>query len=430
MKQQFIITLLIFNSVYGFSQNPIPASPQEKRILFLNGTLHSGNGTVINSSALAFANGKLNLVADATLIRINRTEYDTVIDISGSHIYPGLIAINTTIGINEIEAVRATNDFAETGSLNPSVRSIVAYNTDSRVIPTVRSNGVLIAQVVPQGGLISGMSSVVQLDAWNFEDAVYKNDIGLHLNWPSMRTSRSRDAEADEKNKIRAEKSLAEIRKLFADAKAYSENPPLESKNIHLESMRGLFDGSKKLFVHCDYVKEIIAAVGFCAEYKIQMVLVGGNDAWMVTDLLRRDSIPVVISQTHRVPSRDDEDVDLPYKLPTLLKNAGVEFAISVPKFWQVRNLCFQAGTSASFGLTREEALSSITSSAAKILGVDQTLGTLEVGKDATFIISKGDLLDMRTSDVDRAFIQGRAIDLDNMQKQLDRKFRGKYGLK
>jgi imidazolonepropionase-like amidohydrolase len=395
----------------------------------MNGTAHIGDGTKIENSAIGFEKGKLTLVADATLIRIDPAGYDTIINIAGKHIYPGLVALNTSLGLSEIQAVRATNDNAETGRLNPSSRSLVAYNTDSKVTPTVRSNGVLLVQVVPSGGLISGQSSVFELDGWNYEDAVYKSDIGIHLNWPSMRTFRSRDAESTEKQKARSEKELNEISKLFSDAAAYAKVKIPAEKNIHLESMRGLFDGSKRLFVHCDYVKEIIAAAGLCKAHGISMVLVGGSDANMVTGLLKQQQIPVVLVQTHRLPSRSDEDIDQPFKLPALLKNAGIDFAIAVPGFWQVRNLPFQAGTAAGFGLTKEDALTAIALSPAKILGIDKTAGSLEMNKDATFIISSGDLLDMKTSVVEVAFINGRQLDLDNIQSQLNRKYRKKYGL-
>jgi imidazolonepropionase-like amidohydrolase len=395
--------------------------------LFTGGIAHIGNGQVIENSAIGFEKGKLILVADATTIRISSQDYDTIINIQDKHIYPGIIALNTTIGLSEIEAVRSTNDFAETGSLNPSSRSIIAYNTDSKIIPTVRSNGVLIAEVAPQGGVVSGQSSVVKLDGWNYEDAAYKTDVGIHLNWPSMRVLKKSKAEQEEKQIEQSKKELNKIVMLFADARAYALNSSIQNKNIHLESMKGLFNGSKKLFVHCNYVKEIIASVNFCKEYGIKMVLVGGKDAWMVAGLLKENNIPVIIEQTHRLPSNEDEAVDLPYQLPFLLKSAGIEIAICNTGFWQVRNLTFQAGTAAEYGLTKEEALTAITLTPARILGIDSTLGSLEPGKDATFVISDGDLLDMRSSTVQAAFIDGRRLDLDNIQTQLYRKFSARY---
>ncbi len=424
-----IILLLCFATRLTRAQNPVPAQQQQQRILLLNGILHTGNGQTITNSAIGFENGKLKLVADATRIRIDRTAYDTIIDINGKHVYPGLIAMNTVLGLNEIEAVRATIDHTETGALNPSVRSLIAYNTDSKVIPTVRSNGVLLAQVVPGGGIVSGQSSVVELDAWNYEDAAYKSDVGVHINWPILRTTRSRDPEAEEKQKKKSAESLAQLQTLFEDARTYAAKSDHPEKNIHLESMRGLFNGSKKLFVHCNYVKDIISAAGICKQYGMQMVLVGGSDALLVSSLLKDQKIPVVVNQTHRLPSREDEDYDLPYKFPALLKEQGIEFAISVPGFWQVRNLAFHAGSAAGHGLKYEDAVQAVTLSPARILGMDAFTGSVESGKDATLIITSGDILDMKSATVEQAYIRGKLINLDNVQKQLNRKFREKYQL-
>ncbi len=427
MKIHIITLLLSCLAITAQAQNPIPAQAMTKRILLIGGTAHTGNGEVIANSAIGFEKGKLTLVADATTIRIDRSAYDSIINIEGKHVYPGLIGMNNIIGLSEIESVRATHDYAETGSYNPSVRSIIAYNTDSRITPTIRSNGVLLAQITPRGGVVSGQSSVVELDAWNYEDAAYKTDDGIHLNWPSMRVTRSRRSDPDDKQKERTQKTLEEIRKLFSDAQSYANNinSPV---NQHLEAMKGLFDGSKKLYVHCNYVKEIIASAGMCREFGIKMVLVGGTDLHLVTDLLKQQNIPVVLMETHRLPSREDEDIDLPFRLPSILEKAGIPYAIGVKDFWQVRNLPFQAGQAAGHGLTKEQALRSVTLSPAKILGIDSTVGSLETGKDATLLITSGDLLDMKTSVVEQAFIRGKQIDLDNVQKQLNEKYNKKYG--
>jgi hypothetical protein len=224
--------------------------------------------------------------------------------------------MDTNIGINEIEAVRATNDVNETGLLNPSARAIIAYNTDSKVTPTVRSNGILLAQVVPGGGLVSGQSSVVQLDAWNYEDAAYKMDEGVHVRWPSMQMPKSKKEDADEKQQQKTDRDLEQIRQLFTDAKAYAATETHAVKNTNLESIKGLFNGSQKLYIHCNLAKEIIAAAGFCNELGLKMVLVGGIDALIVKDLLKSQNIPVVLNETHRLPSRDDEAVDQPYTRP------------------------------------------------------------------------------------------------------------------
>ena len=429
---RFYILSVVFLQLMSMTcaaQNPAPSVPQTKSILLTGGTAHLGNGKTIENAAIGFKDGKLTLVADATLIKLQAGAFDTIINVTGKHIYPSFIAMNTTIGINEIELVRSTHDYAETGNMNPSARSIIAYNTDSKVIPTVRSNGVLLAQVVPQGGLISGSSSVVELDAWNWEDAAYKTDEGIHLNYPSLRFYSNPDSKKEDEQKERKTKAMTEMVNFFKDAKAYSAQTNVEEKNLHFESMKGLFDGTKKLYVHCDDVKEIISAVNFCRDFKIKMVLVDGYDAWRVATLLKENNVAVVLPRTHSLPQRDEDDVELPYKMAGILKNAGVDFCLSMGGYWQVRNLGFAAGTAAAYGLSKDAALQAVSLDAAKILGIDKTVGSLEEGKDATLFISSGDALDMLGNNVELAFIRGKQINLDNVQKQLYHKYMTKYKL-
>jgi len=426
-----IITLIssVAFATFSFAQNPAPANKQTESILVMNGTAHLGNGQVIQNSVLGFENGKLTLVGDVATAPVDKSKYKKVIDASGKHIYPGFIASNTSIGLTEIDAARATRDNYEVGDLNPNVRSIIAYNTDSKLTPTIRTNGILLAQIVPAGGTITGESSVVELDGWNWEDAAYKTDEGIHLNWPRMYINKYPGADPEDKQREAMNKTLYNVEQLFKEAKAYSLSTPSE-RNLKLEAMKGLFDGSKKLYVHCDYVKEIVAAINFSNRYKLKMVLVGGDDSWRVADMLKENNIPVILGRVHSLPPREDDDVDLPYKLPYLLKQAGVTYAMSVDGSWQVRNLPFMVGTSVEYGVSKEDALASITSIPAKILGIDAAAGTLEVGKDATFFISTGDALDVKTNNVEAAFIRGKEINLDNVQKQLYSKYKTKYGLK
>lgn len=427
MKKFFTIICLAV-SVKSFSQNPAPAAPEKDAILIMNGTAHIGNGQVIQNSVIGIKDGKLIVVGDATRIKINKGEYPVIVDAFGKHVYPGFIDCNSTLGLTEIDLVRSTRDFNEVGELNPNVRSIIAYNTDSKITPTVRSNGVLLAQIVPDGRIITGQSSVVELDAWNWEDAAYKTDDGIHINWPRMYIVLNAEEKEDaQRQKIQT--NLNAIEQLLSEAKAYSMTKNPIEKNIRFESMKGLFDGSKKLYVHCDYVKEIVSSVNMIKQFGVKMVLVGGSDSYMVTDLLKSANVAVILGRTHSLPAREDDDVDLPYKLPYILKQAGITYAISVDGSWQVRNLMFNAGTSSGYGLTKEEALTSITESPAKILGIDDRAGTLETGKDATLFISDGDALDMRTNNVKHAFIRGKEINLDNVQKQLYNKYMSKYKL-
>jgi len=431
-KILFSIWGLLLGTILAYGQaNISPAPAQSKPIVITNATIHVGNGQVIGNGYIAFDKGKITAIGEGTAPNTGGAE---VIDATGKQLYPGFICPITTLGLVEIEeGARGTVDDYEIGALNPHVRSIIAYNTDSKVIPTVRSNGILLAQPTPSGDLISGQSSVVQLDAWNWEDAAYKTDIGIHMDWPVIRPpSRRRPAAGGTPEESPAErtlKALDAIYSLFNQAKAYSETKPAVI-NLRFEAMKGLFDGSKKLFVNANGAKEIIQAVTFAKKMVISEVIVGGAESYLVTNLLKDNNVPVILRETQTLPDKEDDDVYLPYKLPKILQDAGVTYGLTGIGFWRQRNLPFEAGQACGFGLTKEQAISMITMNNAKILGIDKTTGTLEVGKDANLFISKGDALDMITLDVETAFIQGRNINLDNLHKQLYRKFSAKYGLK
>jgi imidazolonepropionase-like amidohydrolase len=413
------------------------ASYAQKSLLIRNATAHIGNDSVIQRSAIGIRGGKIVEVLDLSKNQ-QPGNYEMEIDAAEKHVYPGIIAPNSTLGLTEIEAVRATNDFRETGTTLPNVRSLIAYNTDSKIIPTVRANGILLAQITPRGGLVSGTSSIVMLDGWNWEDAAYKIDDGIHINWPQMQSRRYTDDDNTtlgpyEKNKEYVKQTEA-LRKLFADAKAYSESPENTESNLRFEAMKGLFSGTQTLFIHSNYVKEITEAVNFAKQNKITKVaIVGGKESWMITDLLKENNVAVMISRVHDLPDRTEDDVDQPYKLPSLLQKAGILFCLNNEGDMEAmgaRNLPFLAGTAAAYGLTKEQALRSITLNTAKILGIDKTAGSLEAGKDATLFISTGDALDMKSNNVEQAFVKGKSIDLNNDQKMLYEKYRTKYGIK
>ena len=425
MKFKLFI-ILLFVSVTTWAQVPAPTPKQIKPVLLTGATLHVGNGSVIEKAVVAFANGKISYAGPATSAPAV-TGFD-VIDVIGQHIYPGLIQPNTQLGLSDIASVRATRDDQEVGVLNPNVRALVAYNTDSDILPTIRANGVLLVQATPVGGTISGSSSVMQLDAWNWEDAVVKADDGLHLNWPAI----PRPLLADAPNLVEAVNNrnniLQELQQLFTDAAAYSAEVN-NQQNLKLAALKKLFTGDQKLYLHANEAKEIIEGIRFAKKNKVkEVVLVGGYDSWKITDFLREHNVPVILSGIHALPSRTVDDVDLPYKLPFLLQQAGILFSLHYEgALHGHRNLPFIAGTAVAYGLTKEQALAAVSGNTAKILGIQQQTGTVEVGKDATLVISAGDLLDMRTNNVTSAYIQGRKINLTDKQKVLYQKFKEKY---
>jgi imidazolonepropionase-like amidohydrolase len=421
MKALITLSILI---TFAFAQ---------ESVLYMNATAHIGNGKVIDNSAIGVNNGKIDLVANALLIRVDSSKYDTVIYLQGKHIYPGLIAPNSTLGLVEIDAVRATRDAVEVGKMKPHVRSVIAYNTDSDVVKTVRSNGVLVAQVTPRGGRITGTSSIIGLDGYNWEDAALKMDNGIHVNWPHQykRSFWSTDGKLVENEKYDEQKQ--ELIDFLSAAKAYAEIKKPEELDIRYEACKGLFDGSKKLFIDVDYIKEIQDVIAFKKEFEFDaLTLVGGYDSWMIADLLKINNISVMLTRTHSLPQRPEDDVDLPYKLPFLLKKAGVKFCLQNAGDMEAmnsRNLPFLAGTAVSYGLTKEEALSAVTLSAAEILGVANKIGSLEEGKLATLFVSEGDALDMVGNQVSIAMINGVFVDLSNHQKELYEKYMKRYSL-
>jgi len=402
-----------------------PAPIQRKSILLKNATIHNGKGEVIENGAIGFSNGIINFVGGLNNLPSD-VVYDSIGDVTGKHIYPGLVACNTIIGLSEIEAIRAANDFSETGNLNPGSRALIAYNTDSKVTPTLTVNGVLTAQIVPQGGLISGTSSVVSLDAWNWEDAVIAADNALHINWPSTRIFRDESAGTPEVQRERYLRNYTMLDAFFKDAQAYAIDKNA-IQNLHLDAAKDLFGGKKKLFVHARYIKDLLAAMNYFEELGISITFVGADDCWMIADQLAKKKIPVILIKTHDLPEREDEDINQAFKTPAILKKAGVDFAISVDGFWQVRTLSYNAGSTVSYGLTKEQALSSITYDAAKIIGVEKITGSLEKGKQATLLVCEGDLLDMKESKINSAFLMGRKLSQTNYQDLLYLKYKRKY---
>ena len=434
MNKKIYILLLVFSLSIATKAQLTPALKQSKSVLILNATAHLGNGTIIENSAIGFVDGKINLVADARVIRLASGAYDITIEASGKHVYPGFIAPNSTLGLVEIDAIKSSDDEDEIGTMNPNVRSIIAYTADSKVIETVRPNGILMAQITPRGGIISGSSSIVQLDAWNWKDALIKENDGMHMNFPATfkRSGSWFEPGSIEPNKDYA-KQILELSTFLSNAKAYLGDSSKE-RNLVLEATKGLFDGSQTLFINANEEKQIVDAVQFAKENGIKkMVIVGGYEAYKTAELLQKNNIGVLLKRVHDMPENEDDDVDLPFKSAKLLTDKGVLVGLEnsgAMERMNTRNLPFLAGTCAAYGLDKEQALQLITSNTAKILGIDAQCGTLEQGKDATLFISEGDALDMRTNKLTSAFIQGRMISLETHQTRMNEKYKTKYNQK
>lgn len=407
-----------------------PAPEQTGVYTIMNATAHIGNGDVIENSVIVIENGKISAIADATTVRMDIK--GEKIDAYGMHVYPGIIAMNTTLGLVEVDAVNASDDEREIGTYNPHIRSIIAYNAESRVVESMRPNGVLIAQVVPRGGRISGKSSVVQLDAWNWEDAAIRTDDGIHINWPSSfrRSGSWRNPGPIEPSKDYAEQ-VAELTDFLNSAKAYSATPNPVGLNLKYAALKDAINGDDNIYFHVDGEKGIRDVLTFVKENSIKKpVVVGGREGDKVAAELVAMNVPVLASRVHDLPAREDEDYDMPYKFPKLLADKGVMVALensgSMERH-QARNFPFYAGTVAGYGMDMEKALMMITLTPAKILGIDKDYGSLEQGKSATLFISRGNALDMRGNQLTRAFIDGRDISLNSHQTELYERYMNKY---
>lgn len=430
-----IFHILIATSAFltaGAQETVYPAKPHQGVLFIRNGIIHVGNGTVIDNGTIRIENNKITAVGKD----IAPTSGSNVIDAAGKHVYPGLILAQTDLGLKEIPTVRASNDASELGEYNPSVRSIVAYNTDSKLINPLRQVGILLAHVAPEGGSISGSSSVVQLDAWNWEDAAYKTDNGFHYNMPDLinrpqgRRFFMTAAEAPSDPMKSGLEEIERFKAFLKEAKAYHVTADKSSVNLKFEALKGLFSKSQKLFIHGDVVRQLLMAIDIKQELDIDVVIVGGSESYHIADLLKKNNIPVILNQLMDLPTLADDLIDQPYRTPAILQKAGVLFAINDNDVnTRYRNLPYNAGTAAAYGLTKEEALATITLNAAKILGIDDRTGSIEAGKDANIVISTGDILDMRTNNITHAFIQGRSIELNDKQKQLYERYKYKYNL-
>ena len=428
-----ILIIILFSFTIN-ANDQIPAPPQKNPILLENGMIHTISNGVIKGSIL-FDKGKIIRISDY----ISPPNNAEVINLDGKHVYPGFISAVSRIGLVEINAVDVTNDHSERGDFNPNVRANVSYNPDSHIIPTTRSNVVLIANVTPSSGVVSGQSTIMMMDGWTWEDATFSHPTGLHINWPQMgvRSGGGRWMRMSPARQIeRRNKALKELDDMIKDGRAYAKLRQTKTrtakdyhdKDLRWESMIPYVEGKLPIFIHANEVRQIEAAVNWSNRHELKIIIVGGKDAWRNTEILQENKIPVIYEVVTALPSRRFEDYDQAYKSPLMLYQAGVKFCISSSRSdaYRVRNLPNQAAMAAAYGLPKDVALRSITLSAAEILGIESQVGSLEAGKDATLFISNGDPLEIRTN-VLQAYIQGRKIDMGDKHKSLYNKYQQKY---
>jgi len=430
-------TLLLVIGVLGmtmpvFASDPIPAPKQKKPIALVGGTIHTVSGAVIESGIILFDNGKITGVGTSVTMPPDVEK----IDVAGKQIYPGIIDACTDMGLTEIGSVRGTLDRTETGSINPNVRAEVAVNPESELVPVARSNGVTIAVSAPSGGIISGTSAALMMDGWTADQMVLQTPLGLVMNWPSLvyvpNQYFRRSKEEWEKQRDQA---LDNLHEAFVEARAYlvakqsesQKGVPYHDFDARWEAMIPVLEGKMPVWVNADELCQIQAAIAWAEQEKVKLVIVGGRDAWRVADQLKAKDIPVILMSMFDAPMRRWEPYDVVFAGPRMLHEKGVRFCIAGDgDASNARNVQYNAAIASAYGLPKEEALRSVTLSAAEILGIADRVGSLDVGKDATLLIANGDPLSQETV-VEQVYIQGRKIDMRDKHKQLYAKYKEKY---
>lgn len=410
----YSIRLLTFSALaclvgVSAASDQIPGAMPKGPVAIVGATIHPISGPAIKHGVLIFEKGKITAIGE----KLDVPKNADVIKAAGKHVYPGLFEPYSRIGLTEISSVRASNDYRESGSLNPNVKAHVSVDPDGEIIPVTRSNGVLLAMTAPSGGLISGQCAVMQLDGWTYEDMTVLPRAGMIVTMDSE----------EEKERLES---------FFDEARRYRQGQEAKSKILHdarLDAMDKVLTGEQPIIVHADRANDITRAIAFANDQKVKLVIFGGYDALKCRELMKKYDVPVIISAIHRNPRRRDDSYDAAYSLAKRLQEAGIRFCISGyerSNAWNVRNLPYHAATAVAFGLSNEDAMRAITLSPAEILGVADRVGSLEKGKDATFFICDGDPLEAATQ-IQSAWIAGKPVDLSNKQTMLYEKYLQKY---
>ncbi|MEO0512300.1 MAG: amidohydrolase family protein [Planctomycetota bacterium] len=417
----------------GAQDLTVTAPPQSRPVTITNATIHTVSGDVLENASITFNNGVITAINTEPAARASTNT--RVIDAAGKHVYPGFIAPITELGLFEHGAVLATRDANETGQVSPEVVAATAVNPDTTLIPVARSNGILAFASLPTSGTVPGRASVMAAEGWTWKDMAIKEDAGLVVNWPSMRPNQNWfDTAPKPEQQAKINERLTLIDETFRQAIAYHASKATASDqptDIRFEAMAkvlplGAEPPKNPVLINAEELDQITAAVAWAKGLGLRPVIVGGRDAQLCTELLRRHDVPVIVGGTHRFPKRADAAYDDAYTLPAKLAAAGVRFCIaSADRTGNERNLPYNAAMAAAFGLDHDAAVRAITLSTAEIYEIEK-LGALEPGYRATLFIADGDALEITTA-VTHAFIDGREIDLSNKQTELAEKYLEKY---
>jgi imidazolonepropionase-like amidohydrolase len=403
----------------------IPAPRQNRPIALTGATIHTVTSGVIRNGTILFEDGRIIAIGANVEIPTHAER----IDATGKHIYPGLVDAHNVLGMFEIGGIDVTIDVNELGDFNPNVRAHVAVNPESRHLGVARSNGVLVSVSSPSGGIIAGHSSAMMLDGWTWEEMTLRPETGLIVNWPTAGGGfAGLGGGGGGRNPQQIyDENVRKIRDFFAEARAYQNArrvaPERHPTDVRLEAMAGVLGGTTPVLVVANELRQIQDAMTWAQEEGVRMILVGGRDAGYVAPVLAQRQIPVLLSSVLNSPGRAWEPYDHAYSLPAQLHQAGVQFGITGGTSAAYANrLPYEAGAAIAFGLPEEVALQAVTLNPARFLGFEDRVGSLEVGKDATFLITTGSPLEYAT-EIEQAFIQGRMIDMEDAHRRFFEKY-------
>jgi imidazolonepropionase-like amidohydrolase len=397
----------------------VPAPAQSGPIALTGATIHTVTNGIIENGTIVFENGVITAIGTNVEIPARAQR----IDVSGKHIYPGLVDAYSAMGLSEIGAVDVTQDVNELGDFNPNVRAELAVNPESRHIGTARSNGVLVTITTPAGGLVSGLSAALMLDGWTWESMTLKSGAALNVSWPDPDDG---DGDDDEEDEPSYEERIRSLRDMFATARAYRDlqaSGAPHDTDSRWEAMVPIVNGDAPVVVSASSVRQIQDAIAWAEAEGVRLILRGGEDALYVADHLAAKQIPVLLTSTINGPERSWDAYDGNYALAARLHEKGVPIAItggaSAP---YTHRLPWEAGVAVAYGLPADEALRAVTIQPATFLGIDDRVGSLETGKDATLLITTGNPLDF-FANIEQAYVRGRSIDMMDSFKQLYEKY-------
>lgn len=394
----------------------------QEQFAITGAVLHIGNGEVIQNGFLGVQNGKIVEVLDLSKPQTSALLYDTVYQMAGKHVYPGFILMNNVLGLTEVDAVRATLDFEEPFPFTPEVRAAVAFNAESSIPPTLVRNGVLYVQSTPRGAFLAGQSSVLRLNGEPYTRSRVEAISGLHLYWPRVGVA-TKGSGSDQVYSEKFQQYLQQLQEMMLRAK----NVEIVDGDMRQEVLKQVLEGKIRMYLHASGAFEIRQGILFCEQAGIPApVLVGGEGLEPLIPWLKEKNIPVILTRVYELPPGHSDPSDYRCELARSLKNAGILFAIDYAGDMEAmggRNLAFTAGYLTGAGFSDEEALRAISYDAARILGLEQQIGSLQVNREASFIVSEGIALEILSHQILHAWIAGQRISLHSHQEELMQRF-------